>query len=77
MQNPQIYPLWITQFLMILIDNPMIATSKVADTMDSKAIGRTIDVDTMEVMGVIKGDFMATEMKNHVIKMAFEIRVLI
>ena len=43
---------------MVLIYNPMMVTSEVADMMCSKAISRIIEVDTMEVAEVNEEVFM-------------------
>ena len=62
---------------MILVGNPMIGTSKVADMTDSKAIGRIIEVDTMEVTGVIKGAFIVGKMVDQVANMVVKMRLCI
>ena len=46
---------------MLLAGNPMIGTSKVADMMDSKAIGKRTEVIIIEVKQVIKGVFFGCQ----------------
>ena len=53
---------------MVLVGNPMMGISKMADMTYSKAIGRIIKVATMMVKGAIERVFIVAKMADYVAK---------
>ena len=53
---------------MVLVGNPTMGTSKAADITDSKAIGKTTEADTVEVIGTIEGAFIVAEIADYMPK---------
>ena len=51
---------------MVFLGNLMMDTSKVADIIDSKAVGIIAELVTMVVKGVITGVFMVAEIADHI-----------
>ena len=58
---------------MILVGNPMMGIRKVVDIMDSRGIGRIMEVATIDVIGVIKRVFIAAEMINYMAEMRISV----
>ena len=52
----------------VLVGNPMMGVSKMADMTYSKAIGRIIKVTTMMVKGAIERVFIVAKMADYVAK---------
>ena len=60
---------------MFLVGNSKMVTSKVADIIDSKAIGRITEVVIMKTEGAIEGVFMLAKILKRIAKMVGKIKM--
>ena len=60
---------------MFLVGNSKMVTSKVADIIDSKAIGRITKVFIMKTEGAIEGVFMLAKILKRISKMVGKIKM--